>query len=111
MGVRKIVSSYTIGERFICGINSKLRVIPIQWNLKNNSDYAKIRIIRKECIGFAQLDQNICSDYAEFTEPHTQSAGFPQSTEGLRTSSLLLEKKGNEREKVIKQVCITHFES
>ena len=43
---------------------SKLRVIRIQSDLKNNSVYAEIRLTSRKCIGFGQFDQKFCSDYA-----------------------------------------------
>ena len=45
---------------------NRLRVIRIQLDLKNNSDYAKIRNTRSKIhYGFVHFDQKICSDYAE----------------------------------------------
>ena len=52
---------------------SSFTVIRIQWQLKSSSDYAKIRIMLKKCIGFGQFDQKVFfglrdnSDYTEFT--------------------------------------------
>ena len=36
---------------------SEFHVMRVQWDLKNNPDHVKIRITRRECIGFVRFDQ------------------------------------------------------